>query len=89
MHIKSVILLKLHENEKHRIHYRGFLWRGIHRMGLGNDMLEFSTVFVMFYFQTKESITKQANMANIQECLSLSSIISIEKMSISIKISHS
>lgn len=29
----------------------------------GNDKLEFSTVSVMFYFQTKQSIIKQANMA--------------------------
>lgn len=53
---------------------RGFLWRRINGMGLGSDMLEFSTVLIMFYFQTKESITK-ANMANVQECLLLSSII--------------
>ena len=75
---KIVILLELHENEKHRIRYKSFLWRGINGMGLRSDMLEFSTASVMFYFQTKESITKQANMANIQECLLLSSITSIK-----------
>lgn len=43
---------------KNRIHERGVLWCGRSGIGLGNDMLEFLTVSVIFYFQTK-----QANIA--------------------------
>lgn len=41
-----------------------FHWSRKNGRVLGNDKLEFSTVSLMFYFQTEQSIIKQANMAN-------------------------
>ena len=56
-------LLKLYKMKNIDYIKENFHWSRKSAMVLRNDKLEFSTVSLMFYFQTEQRIIKQANMA--------------------------